>query len=113
MVREMAEKIVRLEKRMTGKLWARSSTAGPQSIEELRVLLGRNGMWAAAWLLEGIPDLIEDAVDERTEEEANNLAEAEEEIKALEKKLSYIHQLTTGEESKDEQPKQPDDDIPF
>lgn len=99
MVQEMAERIVRLERRTTGKLWARCSTEGPQSIDELRVLLGRNGMWAAAWLIEREADVYEDAnadadaAEEEIDELKEKLEDAEATVAALESKLQFIARL--------------------
>jgi hypothetical protein len=99
MVQEMAERIVKLEKRTSGKLWARCSADGPQSLDELRVLLGRNGMWAAAWLLEKVRDELEDA-----NADADEADELKEKLDDAEGKLTYIHKLTTSEKENDNEP---------
>lgn len=48
MVKELAAKVNALS---TGKLFARTSVDGPQSLDELAALLEEKGMLAASWLV--------------------------------------------------------------
>lgn len=63
-VRELAEEVVRLK---SGRLFAKSSTDGPRSLEELRVLLLTAGAPAAAWMVERASEDMADALDEEAD----------------------------------------------
>lgn len=117
MVRELAEALIG----RGGKLYSKCSVTGPRDLEELRTLLERAGMPAAAWLIERFEmDYAE--ISDELDEADNDAGERLEAIgKVLQRgtsmaeKLKVIQGIIKGREAKVPIPPSDDldDDIPF
>lgn len=126
-VRELAEALIG----RGGKLYSKCSITGPRDLEELRTLLERAGMPAAAWLIESLQrdlwDTDEDLEEAETELEqvAEKEGDAGERLEAIDnvlrrgttmaEKLKSITHIINGRTNRVPLAPQDDldDDIPF
>lgn len=122
-VRELAEALIG----RGGKLYSKSSTTGPHDLAELRVLLDRAGMPAAAWLIADFITEYNETIEEYNKliDESEADTDADERFDAIGKvlqrgtsmaeKLKTIAHIIKGREDKVPIPPADDleDDIPF